>query len=140
MSLRAVLDTNVILASRKAQGDTSPNREIIQRWLNGEFLLLFSLDVLDEYAEKLLANGIPKESVTDLLAKLYSLGELVPIEVFHLHHYPEDSDDVCFLLCAVNGNATHLLTYDNHLLILEGFFPFTIGRPLDFLNNLRADN
>lgn len=32
--MRAVLDTNVILASKRSQNLASPNREIIVRWLD----------------------------------------------------------------------------------------------------------
>lgn len=48
--LRAVLDTNVVLASDRTSHPTSPNREIVNRWLAGEFTLLISDDIAAEYA------------------------------------------------------------------------------------------
>ena len=55
--LRAVLDTNIVVASERTNHPTSPNREIVDRWLRGEFTLLVSDDILAEYTEKLLALG-----------------------------------------------------------------------------------
>lgn len=42
MKVRVVLDTNVILAGKLAKSPTSPNREILERWVVGEFDLLYS--------------------------------------------------------------------------------------------------
>jgi hypothetical protein len=33
-----------------------------------------------------------------------------------LPHYPADADDIAFLLCAWNGLASHLVSYDIHAL------------------------
>jgi hypothetical protein len=39
MEIRAVLDTNVMVAAEGAPNPQSPNREIFRRWLSGEFIL-----------------------------------------------------------------------------------------------------
>lgn len=51
--LRAVLDTNVLLAARLSSHPASPNLEVFDRWQRDEFRFLYSLDTLTEYAEKL---------------------------------------------------------------------------------------
>ena len=38
--LRAVLDTNVVLAAKRSVHPQSPNAEIITRWMAGEFIWL----------------------------------------------------------------------------------------------------
>jgi len=48
--------------------------------------------------------------------------KLVTVAFFHFRHYPVDPDDVMFLLCAINGRATHLVSYDNHLRSLSSFY------------------
>lgn len=58
-NLRAVLDTNVILAAHCTQQAASPNAEILSRWHRREFVFLYSADTLAEYAKKLLEHGIP---------------------------------------------------------------------------------
>ncbi len=137
--IKVVLDTNVILSSFSPSSH-SPNKEILQRWRNEEFTVLFSEDVLEEYIEKLREFSISEERITRLLASLFMLGELVFIQMYHVEKYPEDPDDIAFLLCALNGDATHLLTYDKHLLILQGVYDLDICEPVVFLKKLREIN
>lgn len=138
--LRAVLDTNVVLAARKTKSQGSPNREVTDRWLAREFILLYSRDIALEYAEKLAAHGVPAEDTREFFAALRVLGERVTIVHFHVRHYPADADDIAFLLCALNGDASHLVTYDDDLQALREIYriSLTICEPLEFLQHLRA--
>lgn len=136
--LKAVLDTNVVLAARKAKTTNSPNAEIISRWEIGEFDWLVSAGILSEYLEKLLEHGYPMDKAKRFVNLVARLGEMVPISFFHVRHYPPDDDDTVFLLTALNGGATHLVTYDEHLETVGVFYPeFKTCRPLDFLSELR---
>jgi len=49
---------------------------------------------------------------------------------------------VMFLLCALNGSATHLVSYDKHLLSLRPFYSgeVNICEPLEFLAACRQQN
>ena len=116
--LRVVVDTNVFVASELTKSDTSPTRELVSRWRAGKFELLFTLDTLLEYREKLLAKGVDETHVDRFLAIIILKGVKVEISRFHLAVYPKDADDIAFLLCALNGKATHLVSYDNDLLEL----------------------
>ena len=49
-----------------------------------------------------------------------------------------DADDIVILLCAINGNATHLVTYDAGFEPFGGEFGFAVCEPLEFLRELRA--
>ena len=73
--LRAVLDTNVVLAAGRSVHSRSPNVEVITRWTSGEFIWLVSDDVLTEYAEKLLEKGIDCLKVERLVAALLQNGK-----------------------------------------------------------------
>jgi len=138
--LRAVLDTNVVLAAKRSVHPQSPNAEIIERWKSGEFIWLVSDDVVTEYAEKLLEKGIDPLKVEIFVTDLLDYGEEVTIEFFHFQHYPVDADDVAFLLAALNGAATHLITYDEHLKDVGVFYSeFMTCEPVAFLADLRAD-
>ena len=137
---RLVPDTNVVIASRKASATRGPNRELMELFLQGEFTLLYSSDTLREYARKLLEFGIGGQDIAGLLSDMAALGEKIEIQRFHLRHYPEDVDDICFLLCAVNGAATHLVTYDKHLLVLDAEYEFTVCEPLQVLRDLREQD
>ena len=137
--LRAVLDTNLVLSAHKSKSPQGPNREIIERWLRGEFTWLISHDIVAEYTEKLLEKGKPLEIVESFISELFLLAETVDIRFYHFRHYPVDSDDTVFLLCAVNGAATHLVSYDQHLHDIGLFYPeFSTCKPLDFLRDLRV--
>lgn len=137
--LRAVLDTNVLLAAKRSNHPTSPNVEILDRWQAGETVLLYSMDTLTEYSEKLLEHGVSPAVVEALLRQFAQLGEVVPIVFFHFRHYPVDADDVMFLLCALNGSASHLVSYDAHLLLLRTYYEteVCICEPLEFLRSCR---
>ena len=136
--LRAVLDTNVVLAAKRSSHPESPNAEIIARWMSGEFVWLISDDVLNEYADKLLAKGIDPIKVESFVADLLEFGEEITIRFFHFRHYPINADDIAFLLAALNGAATHLVSYDKHLQDVGLFYPeFSTCEPVEFLSDLR---
>ena len=137
---RAVLDSNVLIAAHRSTHSQSPNRELMERWQAHEFVLLYSRDTLREYAEKLLELGLERAAVVQFIALISALGEAVEIEFFHLPHYPTDPDDIAFLLCAWNGLASHLVSYDRHLLDLSATYEsqFRICLPAEFLAALRA--
>lgn len=134
---RAVLDTNVVLAAHRTENPRSPNLEVFDRWGRREFVLLYSDDALVEYAEKLTEHGISDGEVRAFLARLRVFGEWVGIEFYHLRRYPADADDIAFLLCALNGRATHLVTYDGGFDPFVREFTLTICEPLAFLAELR---
>ena len=138
--LRSVLDTNVVLAAKLTAHPSSPNREIIERWLLGEYTVLYSRDLLLEYAEKLAEHGIPDPEIVEFFRAVALLAEEVWIESFHLRDYPVDADDIAFLLCALNGGATHLVTDDDHLLGMEAVYRSVVRicEPVAFLTELRT--
>ena len=137
---RAVLDSNVLVAAIRSTDPHSPNRELIERWQANEFALLFSRDTLHEYVEKLLELSVNRADAVEFIALISALGEAVEIEFFHLPHYPADADDIAFLLCAWNGLASHLVSYDRDLLDLSASYEshFRICRPVELLVALRA--
>ena len=136
-AVRAVLDTNVVIAAHRSRGPASPNREILTRWEAGDFTLLYSEDVLLEYVEKLIELGVPGEKLREFVRSVGVLGEAVAIVFFHLRRYPADADDIAFLLCAINGRASHLVTYDGGFSAVVADCAFTICEPLAFLAALR---
>ncbi len=135
--LRTVPDTNVLLAAEMSRGPASPNVEYFDRWEGGEFTILFSQDTLLEYGLKLREKNIPDGRIKQVLRALLQLGNEVFIGHYHVPVYPVDTDDIAFLLCADNGEATHLVSYDKHLLDIGRYYPFKVCGPVDFLKDLR---
>lgn len=108
--------------------------------LAGDFTLLISDDIAAEYAKKLLESGSETARVEAFLGELFLLAEQVEIRFFHFRHYPVDADDISFLLCAINGGATHLVTYDPHLLDIGLFYDeFQVVHAIGFLDALRLE-
>ena len=136
--IRAVLDTNVVLAAQRASNPQSPNIEIFRRWAYGEFEALYSRDTLTEYAEKMLEHGMPEALVTAFIRAFQRAGHQVTIRFFHLRNYPNDPDDIAFVLCAVNGGASHLVTYDSDYESVIGRYDFHVCSPLEFLGEVRG--
>jgi len=139
--LRAVLDTNVFLSAFLSRSPSSPTREILRRWQAGEFVLLLSDALVDELAEKLLANKIDPAQVAEFLTLLESLAEwiTVPDEAV-LSLVLADPDDDPILACAVVGSADYLVTYDQHFESLGGSHRgIKITSALPFLWDLRGD-
>lgn len=131
-------DTNVMIASRSSKR-TSPNRELFTRWQNNEFIILFSDDTLREYIKKLNAHQVERKTIEQLITAILELGEHTHIESFHLTQYPDDPDDIAFMLCTVNGQATHLVTYDRHLLDMDRFFYSRFARLWNFCMNFEKN-
>ena len=139
--LRAVFDTNIIIAALKSQNKRSPNLELLQRWRDGEFVLLYSDDLLAEYEEKFTTKRISLEIQAQFLQDLYILAEYIPITADQVQAIiTADPDDDIVLACAVVGQASHLVTYDPHLLNLGVTYQNIILLDgLHFLYTVRGD-
>jgi predicted nucleic acid-binding protein len=139
--LRAVFDTNCIIAALKSPSPASPNAELVHRWSSGEFDLLYAEQIRSEYVEKFAARAVPNEAGKNFLALLNRFGkqiQIIPSQIVAVIF--DDPDDDVLLACAVNGRATHLVTYDPHFDSLGGSYRgVQIIRPLQFLYLVRGD-
>ena len=109
--LRAVFDTNVLVAAHISKNPNSPTMELLKRWRRGEFELLYSDDLLVEIDEKLSARGISDERKDSFLVELRDQATYVKIEPSDVKPViAADPDDDFTLACAVVGRASHLVT------------------------------
>jgi putative PIN family toxin of toxin-antitoxin system len=138
---RAVFDTNVIIAALKSKNPNSPTLELLQRWANGEFTLLYCDDLQAEYEEKFFTRNIPLDIQASFLEHLFEFGEYIELTPDQIQPIvPDDPDDDIVIACAIVGQATHLVTYDPHLLNLgETHQGITILDGLHFLYAVRGD-
>lgn len=139
--LRAVFDTNVIIAALLSRNPHSPLVELLRRWRDEEFELLYCDDLLSEYREKLVTKGVQLNRRLRFLDDLTSLGSRIPLTPDDLiPRVPDDPDNDVVIACAVAGGATHLVTYDEHLHTLgEKVEGVRILDGLHFLYALRGD-
>lgn len=139
--IRAVFDTNVSLAAHLSKNPNSPTFELLKRWRNGEFELLYSDDILLEIRRKFLEKGISEEITKGYLAELKNKGVWVKVEYSDIKPIIiEDPDDDVIVACAIKGDATHLVTYDPHFKCLgTKYMGITIVDGLHFLYKVRGN-
>ena len=80
---------------------------------------LYCTPILREYIEKLLERGHPEVRVRELIAYLIGSFESVTVVSTGAPVPPSDPDDEIFLICAIDGDADHLVSEDRHLLNLR---------------------
>ena len=77
--LRAVFDTNIFVAAYLSKNPYSPTIELLRRWRQGQFELLYSDDVLVEIDEKFSTRGIRDEHKDSLLVELRDMATYVQV-------------------------------------------------------------
>ena len=130
--MRCVLDTNVVVSGLLSP-DSKPRQAIDFALRAGEILL--SSETLAELYEvldrKQLRRYIDEEDVRRFLAALTLDAQWVDVNT-HITACRDPKDDK-FLSLAVSGNATHIVTGDSDLLLLNPFHGVEIVTPQLFL-------
>jgi len=139
--LRAILNTNVIVAALKSRNPQSPTAELLRRWEQREFDLLYSSDLRLEYEEKCSERSVDSARTQQFISALDRSGVLVNVTSADIVPViTADPDDDLPLACAVVGNSTHLVTYDQHYAFLGGRYrDVRIVDALHFLYLVRGD-
>lgn len=137
--LRVVLDTNVIIAALRSANPRSPTVELLDRWARNDYSLLYSDDLLAEYVDKLSKRSVPPVLIRAFLSRVMEKAEYVLVADRQIVAVTVDPDDDRVLACAVVGKATHLVTYDPHLIAIgPSFRKVRVISVLEFLTQLRA--
>jgi putative PIN family toxin of toxin-antitoxin system len=106
--LRAVIDTNVFLAGLlNADGGAA---KIIRAFQDGEFELIVTHDVFDEYVRviHLFDNDVPREKSEELLELVFA--RATKVRPASLQSLCTDADDEKFLSAALGGDADLIVT------------------------------
>jgi uncharacterized protein len=106
--LRTVIDTNIFLAGLiNAEGGAS---KIIRAFQNGEFDLVITLEVFDEYVRvlHLFDNAIPASESEELLELVFE--KAVKVRPVTARGLCGDADDEKFICAALAGRAAFLVT------------------------------
>jgi uncharacterized protein len=136
--LRCVFDTNVLISALLLPG--SKPRRVVDLALRRGTLLL-SLAVVAEIARVLSENRfrryVDEDSVRSFMAAL--TGEAEFIEVNVSLSACRDPKDNKFLELAVSGRASHIVTGDSDLLILDPYQSIRILSPNSFLESSSSE-
>jgi len=129
--MKAVIDTNVMISSFFGGNP----RKIIDRWLEGKFILCLSAPILEEYIKVLSRFEFDNEL---LLVKFLSTFENNFNTLFinnpkELNWIQEDSSDNKFISCAIALHADFIISGDIHLKLLKEISSIKIISPAEFL-------
>lgn len=114
--IRIVLDTNVLVASISRK---SPYHWIWKAFLQGEYQLCITTDILAEYAEIIERYFSVTDAEYTLTQIVLSKNVVQIIRYFEWNIIAQDPDDNKFFDCAVAANADYIVTQDKHFNILK---------------------
>src|SRR5712691_4805292 len=142
--ITAILDSNVILQSLLSDV-TSASVQVVERYFDGDFELIFSEATLDELIdvlslERLKAkHGYSDDEILEYVNSLLDNGQCFTVSQQVSAAVTRDITDTKFLALAQSSEANFLVTNDaRHLLPLGQFAKTRIVRPGEFLSVLQA--
>jgi uncharacterized protein len=127
LDLKVVMDTNVFVSGVFFSG---PPYQILKAWQSGDFELVVSQEILDEY-----------QRVGEILAEERPTVDLNPILNFVLEHAKvyesaalnepvcEDPDDDKFFACALASGSKLVISGDKHLLKVSRYQGIQVLKP-----------
>ncbi|MFZ2956599.1 MAG: putative toxin-antitoxin system toxin component, PIN family [Candidatus Ozemobacteraceae bacterium] len=133
--MKVVLDTNVFISSFLGKG---PPHQIVKRWIQGEFDLCLTNEIIEEYVEILNRAGVEDDPyVKDVLGIIKRQGNIVfsskPVKCLVVK---EDPDDDKFIACALSCGAKMIVSGDSHLLNIIKYIDIEIIKARAFLSIL----
>ena len=132
LDLKVVMDTNVFVSGVFFSG---PPYQILKAWQSGEFELVVSHEILEEYRR-----------VGEILAEEHPNIDLNPILTFVIEHAKvykpvklkepvcEDPDDDKFIACALSSGSRVIISGDKHLLKVSGYQGINVLKPREFMD------
>ena len=119
--MKVIIDTNVLLMSLPK---ISPYRPIFDGLINGQYQLIITEEIWQEYKE-ILAQKTTLQIAENLSKLLTQLENVKLTKVFFKWNLIiEDPDDNKFVDGAISGNAKYIVSNDKHFRILKNIaFP-----------------
>ena len=132
--MKVVVDTNVVISGVFFGG--MPSR-VLEAWRDGEFDLVVSPEVLEEYrrvGEELTAR-FPGVSLAPFLALLVMNAEIVEAPGLS-DQVSRDRDNDKFIACALAANCQTIISGDKDLLEVTGYQGLKVVAPREFLESV----
>lgn len=131
---RVVLDTNLLVSYLLTQGKTISR--IIDYWENGDIIVIVTPAIVDELIEVVKRPRLRLQMIADpqILIDLLSSEAVHTSGDLALPGASRDPKDDKFLACAVEGEASYIVSGDKDLLSLETFQSVAIVSPFDFIS------
>jgi len=113
--MKAVMDTNVFVSGIFWEGNFCSS--VIKKWRNGEFDLITSIEILDEFVRTLKSFKIrmPDDMINEWRNLIIENSTIVE-SITKIDVVKDDPDDNKFIEAAVAGKADIIISQDKHLL------------------------
>jgi putative PIN family toxin of toxin-antitoxin system len=136
LDLKVVMDTNVFISGVFFSG---PPYQILKAWQTGEFELVVSQDILDEYRRvgEIMAEERPSIDLNPILKFVIENATVykpVPLN----EAVCEDPDDDKYFACALASGSKVIVSGDKHLLKVSGYQGIEVLKPRDFADRYLA--
>lgn len=133
--MRVCLDTNVLVSGIFWKGIPG---KIIDRWIEGQFELVVSFSILEEYKRVLKdLGGRDNQELAELwIKKILEKASIVAASP-KLGKWSRDAQDDKFIHCALASHADYLVTGDQDLLELKDRSGVKILTPKEFLKKIK---
>lgn len=144
--MRVVLDTNIWLSGLVYSEQLSPPRLILEHLTQGNFELIISSELVEEFNEVLGRHNLSKSIMQKWLRVLKRAHLNKPPYVRHakpaskIDVIENDPDDNRVLECAIAGKADFIVSGDKHLLNLSKYQNVVILSPRDFVEQLKEES
>lgn len=142
--MRAVLDTNVLVAALRS--DAGASRQLLERALDRRYVLLLSVPLMIEYEavlvrpEHLRPSKLSAAEAGVVLDALAAVGEAVRLSFLWRPTLTDPADDMV-LETAVNGRAGLLVTFNRrHFARAARLFRMTVASPVEALRRLERQD
>ena len=129
--MKVVLDTNVLISGIFFGG---PPGHLLAAWQAGQFELVLSPDILDEYLRvaESLAEHHPDIDISPILRLIVARGTLIEVAPLPQQVCSDPSDDK-FLACALAGAADVIVSGDHQLQAVSGYQGIAVIPPQQFI-------
>ena len=137
--LRAVVDTNVFISG--IFGKDSLSAELQTLWINQEFELVTSIEIIKEVSRVLQYPRIrerfhPKEETVKRFFRLIFRKAIITKDIYKTDKITDDPSDNKFLACALEGKADYIVSRDPHIRNLKQFQGIDIIDVTTFLERI----
>lgn len=138
--ISVVLDTNILVSGTVTV--STPPRQILDAWHDGQFELVISTHILDELERTLqkpyFQNNLTPQAIGNFVDLLQNEATIIPVTT-KVHGVATHPEDDLILTTAVSAKADYLVTGDGPLLAKVGnsYQGVTLVTPKDFLKILQ---
>lgn len=135
--MRVILDTNVFVSGVFWKGTPA---KILEAWIDGQFQIVVSMPILEEYSRVLkdLGRKTPEVDVDRILALIGLHAEMVK-PVRFARPVCRDRDDDKFLEAAIGGGVSYVVSGDKDLLDTNGKIEScSVMKPSEFWAQLKT--